>query len=388
MNPIYFDNAATSFPKPDAVYTSVYNCMQVYGGNPGRSGHKMSIQAGQMVFKTRKALAEFFGVKNSMRVIFTLNATEALNMAIIGLAHKGSHFITTSMEHNSTLRPLHELQKKGLINYTIVNASAEGLIDPAKILASIQTNTRAVIINHASNVTGTIQPILEIGKLCRKNNIILIADCAQSAGTVPIHIAESNIDILCLTGHKGLLGPRGTGAMILSDEFDEQELTPLKFGGTGSLSDRIDHPDFLPDKFECGTLNVPGIAGLYEGVNFISNFPGGIAAISDTKNSFSRNFITQAKNQIKGFTCYSDENMRNPGVVSFNMEGISASEITQWLSEKHNIMSRQGLHCAPVAHKTIGTFPQGTVRFSFGIFNTFSEIKQSISALSHLVNEK
>lgn len=362
--------------------------MQIYGGNPGRSGHKMSIEAGQLVFKTRKALADFFGVNNPVRVILTLNATESLNMAIIGLAHKGSHFITTSMEHNSTLRPLQELKKKGIINYTIVEASANGLIDPAKILASIQPNTRAVVLNHASNVTGTIQPILEIGKLCRKNNLIFIADCAQSAGTVPINIAEANIDILCLTGHKGLLGPRGTGAMILAAEFDEQELTALKFGGTGSFSDRIDHPDFLPDKFESGTLNVPGIAGLYEGIKFISDFPGGTREISRIKNNFSRKFILDAKAKIEGFTSYSDLNICNSGVVSFNIAGFSASKITQLLSEKYNIMSRQGLHCAPVAHKTIGTFPQGTVRFSFGLFNTYAEIDRSISALSRIVRKK
>ncbi len=384
---IYLDNAATSFPKPETVHQAVLDAMKERGGNPGRSGHAMSIQAGQVVYKSRKLLADFFEVKNPMNVVFTSNATDALNLAILGTAQQGDHFITSSLEHNSTIRPLNFLQKNKVIDLTILSSSNNGLIDPEELRKKIRKDTKAVVINHASNVTGMIQPLLEISRLCREKETLLIADCAQSAGIIPINLKNTPVDILCAAGHKSMLGPRGTGFMILRDGFPIKDLRPSTFGGTGSLSDKIEQPDFLPDKYESGTLNVPGIAGLAAGVEYLNNFAGGMKAISEFKKKLRQKFCRQIM-ELDGCTNFSDPDKDNTGIISFNIEGFSASRITQVLSDKYGIMTRQGLHCAPLAHQTIGTFPEGTVRISFGLFTQASELDITLSALREIIEDK
>lgn len=381
---IYFDNAATSFPKPKCVTDAVLNYMTQIGANPGRSGHKLSIEAGQIVFKARKSIATLFGLKNSMQIIFTSNATEALNLAIKGILQEGDHAITTSMEHNSTIRPLHELEKETLISLSIVQADKTGILDPDKIRKAITVKTKAVILNHASNVVGCIQPIREIGTLCKENGVIFIVDCAQSAGVVPIDINRDNIDILAFAGHKGLYGPTGTGGMVIADGFDFKKIKPLKYGGTGSLSNKIDQPDFLPDRFESGTLNVAGLSGLLAGSEYIQKKTGGIEAILSHKSKLQNYFIQQAEMFVQDFICYSSSNLPSAGVVAFRLNKFSISDTVQILSDKYGIMCRQGLHCSPLAHQTIGTFPEGTLRFGFGIFNTKEEIDTAVQALKSI----
>ena len=381
---IYFDNAATSFPKPDCVTDAVVHYLTQIGANPGRSGHKLAIEAGQIVFKTRKSIAALFGVKNPMHVIFTSNATEALNTAIKGVLQKGDHAVTSSMEHNSTIRPLHEMEKEGTISLSIIQANKIGILDHEKIRKAITAKTKAVVINHASNVIGCIQPIREIGKICRENEVIFIVDCAQSAGVVPIDIDQDNIDILAFAGHKGLYGPTGTGGMVIADGFDFKRIKPLKYGGTGSLSDKIDQPDFLPDRFESGTLNVVGLSGLLSGSEYIQLRDGGIERILEHKTELQNYFIQQAKMIVPNFSCYSSSNFPSTGVVAFMITNISISETAQILSDKYGIMCRQGLHCSPLAHQSIGTFPEGTLRFGFSIFNKKEEIDFAVQALKFI----
>ncbi|MDA3814224.1 MAG: aminotransferase class V-fold PLP-dependent enzyme [Candidatus Cloacimonetes bacterium] len=381
---IYFDNAATSFPKPDCVTTAVVHYLTQIGANPGRSGHKLAIEAGQIVFKTRKSIAALFGLKNPMHVIFTSNATEALNTAIKGVLQKGDHVVTSSMEHNSTIRPLHEMEKEGIISLSIIKADKIGILDPEKIRKAITAKTKAVVINHASNVIGCIQPIREIGKICRENGVIFIVDCAQSAGVVPINIDQDNIDILAFAGHKGLYGPTGTGGMVIADGFDFKKIKPLKYGGTGSLSDKIEQPDFLPDRFESGTLNVAGLSGLLAGSEYIQNRDGGIRGILEHKIELQNYFIQQAEMLIKDFCCYSSFQLPSTGVVAFSINNFSVSETAQILSDKYGIMCRQGLHCSTLAHQTIGTFPAGTLRFGFSIFNKKEELDLAVQALKSI----
>lgn len=381
-NLIYFDNSATSFPKPPAVIDAVVDYMTNVGANPGRAGHTKAMEAGKIVFEARKTLSEFFRVKSPMNVIFGSNATDSLNLAIKGVSCAGSHVIISSMEHNSVIRPLKRLENDGIAEFTVLQGNEYGIISEEELESAKRNNTKAVIINHMSNVTGVVQPVADIGKWCRKNNIIFILDCAQSAGIIPLDLKADNIDMIAFAGHKGLYGPTGTGGIIISDSFDIKKMSPLKEGGTGSMSDKIVQPNFLPDMYESGTLNVAGIAGLAKGVDFLKNFPGGSEAVADHKKELQKYFIEKASKKIEGFKSYS--NPDGLGVVSFTIEGIPVSEITQKLSDDYNIMSRQGLHCSPLAHQRIGTFPEGTVRFSFSVFNTPAEVKFAVMALKKI----
>jgi cysteine desulfurase / selenocysteine lyase len=376
---IYFDNSATSFPKPPAVIEAVVDYMTKIGANPGRAGHKKAIEAGEIVFRTRKVLAEFFKISSPMNVIFGLNATDALNLAIKGVLCPGDHVITSSLEHNSVIRPLKRLEEDGIISLTVLDGDERGLISVPEIEKMIRPETKALILNHMSNVTGSVQPVREIGAYCRSKKIIFVLDCAQSAGIIPIDLKSDNIDMICFAGHKGLYGPTGTGGMVISDSYDVKKMKPHKEGGTGSMSDKIFQPNFLPDMYESGTLNVAGIAGLCKGVEFLKNFPGGFETISVHKKELQKYFIEKASKKVEGFKSFSSPEAL--GVASFTIDGISVSEITQKLSDQFNIMSRQGLHCSPMTHKKIGTFPEGTVRFSFGVFNTAEEVKMAVSAL-------
>ncbi|MCX7679887.1 MAG: aminotransferase class V-fold PLP-dependent enzyme [Spirochaetes bacterium] len=380
-NLIYFDNAATSFPKPPTVMEEMMKFMKSIGGNPSRSAHSMSVEASNIVFEARTKLAELFGVKNPMRVIMCFNATDALNLAIQGLLTEGDHAIMTSMEHNSVARPLKELEKRNKIKITVVKASNKGIVASEDIARAIIDTTKLVVVNHGSNVFGVVQQIEEIGKVCRTANVPLLVDASQTAGVIPIDVGSDNIDLLAFTGHKALGGPPGTGGLIISDNFDHSTLRPLRFGGTGSYSDKTYQPTFIPDMFESGTLNTVGIAGLLGGIDFLEKY-GGIQKVYAHKKKLTKYFYNAARDNIRKIKFYIEPEICETGVVSFNIEGMEPSLVAQKLSDEYGIMARAGLHCAPMAHQTMGTFPRGTLRFSFGIFNTEKEIDRAVDALA------
>lgn len=375
---IYMDNAATSWPKPHGVYKAVDKCMKKYGANPGRSGHKMAIEAGNIVLYTRENLGKLFNVSDPFQIIFTCNATDSLNLAIKGTLKEGDHVITTSMEHNSVVRPLKELEKAG-VKITFVKANQEGIIDPEDIKKAIKSNTRLIISTHASNVTGTIMPIEHIGTIAKEYGISFLVDAAQTAGLLPIDLARLPIDMLAFPGHKSLLGPQGTGGLYIRDGLS---LDPLRQGGTGSQSESLIQPIFMPDRYESGTINTPGIAGLGAGIDYI--LTKGQKDILIHERMLLQMFLDGLAT-IQGVTIYGPKDInRRAGVVSINIGGKDSSEMVNLLDERYNIATRGGLHCAPLAHNTIGTLKQGTVRFSIGPFTTKREIKKCINAIYQL----
>lgn len=375
---IYMDNAATSWPKPHGVYKAVDKCMKKYGANPGRSGHKMAIEAGNIVLYTRENLGKLFNVSDPFQIIFTCNATDSLNLAIKGTLKEGDHVITTSMEHNSVVRPLKELEKAG-VKITFVKANQEGIIDPEDIKKAIKSNTRLIISTHASNVTGTIMPIEHIGTIAKEYGISFLVDAAQTAGLLPIDLARLPIDMLAFPGHKSLLGPQGTGGLYIRDGLS---LDPLRQGGTGSQSESLIQPIFMPDRYESGTINTPGIAGLGAGIDYI--LTKGQKNILIHERMLLQMFLDGLAT-IQGVTIYGPKDInRRAGVVSINIGGRDSSEMANLLDERYNIATRGGLHCAPLAHNTIGTLKQGTVRFSIGPFTAKREIKKCINAIYQL----
>jgi len=375
------DNAATTWPKPPEVVDAVVRCMKKYGANPGRSGHKMAVQAGQILLYTREMLCELFNVRDPFQIIFTYNCTDALNLAIKGSVLPGDHVITTSMEHNAVIRPLKEMEKQGL-ELTVVQARPDGIVEPDDIKKAIKSNTRLIVTTHASNVTGTIMPVEEIGKIARSYGVPYLVDAAQTAGVLPIDLAKLPIDLMAFPGHKGLLGPQGTGGLYI---YPGIKLRSIREGGTGSQSESIYQPDFLPDKYESGTMNTPGIAGLGAGVKEILKF--GQKKIYSHEKKLGK-FFLEALSHLKKIRIYgsSDPNMRT-GVISINIDNKDSSEMCNLLDERYSIAVRGGLHCAPLAHKTIGTFHQGTIRFSYGVFNNLDEVKSCIRALEELSRE-
>ncbi|OGW01913.1 MAG: hypothetical protein A3D20_07130 [Nitrospinae bacterium RIFCSPHIGHO2_02_FULL_39_82] len=379
---IYLDNAATSFPKPETVYRAVNDTLQKYGSSPGRGGHKMSMQTERIIFEARERITSFFNIPFSSNVIFTFNVTMGINLALKGILKAGDHVITSSMEHNAVMRPLKRLENEG-VSKTVVKCSKEGFLNPKDIEKEIKPNTKMIVITHASNVTGTILPIREVGEIARKNGIIFFVDAAQSAGLLPIDVQKDNIDILGCTGHKSLFGPQGTGFLYIKDGLD---VKPLIEGGTGSNSESDEMPDFLPDKFQAGTLNTPGIAGLGAGIEFIQN--EGLEKIRDKELHLATEILNGLK-KIKGVTLYGPSNsMDRVSVISFNIDGKDPAEVGNILNEKYDIMSRVGLHCSPNAHRTIGTFPEGTVRVSVGYFNTEDDIDKLIKAVRDIRDSK
>ncbi len=381
--PIYFDNAATTFPKPREVVDAVVDYMTRVGGNPGRSGHQLSVDAGEIVFSAREAVASLFGVTNPMRVIFCSNATDALNLAIQGMLRDGGHAVTTAMEHNSTIRPLRELERRCGIEVTVVPCPG-GVADPAEFERALRPDTKLAVVNHASNAFGIMQSLRELGETCRRNKVVLLADCAQTAGVIPIDMKSDPVDILAFAGHKGLYGPTGTGGLLLSERFDHGRMKPLKYGGTGSNSDSVYQPEFLPDIYESGTLNTAGLSGLCAGTNYILSLQGGVRGIQLHEKELAAYFLARAGERVRGFNSPASAALVETGVVSFNIEGKEPSDVAYHLSDPYNIMCRAGLHCAPMAHETMGTFPGGTVRFSFGVFNTKEEIDYAVSALEEI----
>lgn len=380
---IYLDNTATSFPKPKEVIEAMVNFMENIGANPGRSGHRLSIEAGRIVLNARENVAKIFNCKDRMRVIFGLNATEGLNLGIRGILKKGEHVITSSMEHNSVMRILRELEEKG-VELTVIQCSKQGFLNIEDVNNAIKKNTKLIVLNHASNVIGTILPIKEVGKIAIENEVLFMVDTAQTAGCIPIDMEKDNIDLLAFTGHKSLFGPQGTGGLVIGENVDTKELTPLKAGGTGSKSEFEEQPEFLPDKYESGTMNTVGLAGLSAGIKFVLNET--VEKIHKKEMKLTKKFIEGA-NEIDGITLYgSMDSKKQTSTISFNLKGISPSEAGFILDEEYDIMCRVGLHCAPSAHKTIGTFPNGTIRFGIGYFIREKDVDFTIEALKKMVN--
>jgi cysteine desulfurase / selenocysteine lyase len=380
MNHIYFDNAATSWPKPPGMIEAMTRYNENIGANPGRSGHRLSIEAARTIYEAREAMAELIGAPDPLSVIFTKNGTEAINCALFGLLKPGDHVIASSMEHNSVMRPLRFLEQQG-VKLSFAPCSPAGEIDPGDVKKMIGRTTRAIVATHASNVTGTVFPMEALGRIGREENVLLVVDAAQTAGNIPFDVVKMDVDILCFTGHKSLLGPQGTGGFYVRKGVEER-LTPLMRGGTGSASEHEEQPDFLPDKFESGTPNGIGLAGLCAGVRFVMDM--GVDRIREKEASLTRQF-TEGLRGIEGVTIYGSHDTReHTSVVSFSVRGASSSDIAFALDEQFGIMCRPGLHCAPAAHRTIGTFPQGTVRFGFGVFNTEAEVEQGVEAVAHL----
>jgi len=377
---IYFDNAATSWPKPEETLRAMEHYLRKIGGNPGRSGHRLSLEAARIVMDARDAVAELFGIEDALQVVFTKNATEALNLAIRGLLHPGDHVITSSMEHNSVMRPLRTLEKEG-VDLTVLPCSPSGELDPADLSRAIRPNTRAIYLTSASNVTGTLMPLAEVGRIARENGLIFCVDAAQAGGSFPLNVAELGVDLLAFTGHKALYGPQGTGGLYIRKGL-ENRIRPLMAGGTGSRSEFEEQPDFLPDKFESGTPNAVGLAGLEAGVRFVLGL--GVAQIRAQEIQLTGLLLDGLKT-IPGVTLFGPETpSERIAVVSFTIEDLSPAEISLALDEEDNIMSRPGLHCAPSAHRTIGTFPVGTTRFSLGAFNTVKQVHTTLEAVGRL----
>ncbi|MBS3919514.1 MAG: aminotransferase class V-fold PLP-dependent enzyme [Deltaproteobacteria bacterium] len=382
---IYFDNAATSWPKPPEVKEAMVRFMDEIGANPGRSGHLLSIEAARIIYEAREALSTLFNVKDPSRIVFTLNATESINLALKGMLRPGDHIVTSSMEHNSVMRPLRHLEKKG-IALSVVPCFQDGTLDPKELEKQVQPATKMIILNHASNVTGTLLPIREVGRIARERHLLFLVDAAQTAGAYPIDVEKDGVDLLAFTGHKSLYGPQGTGGLVIGENVNIQDLTPLKHGGTGSRSEFEEQPDFLPDRFESGTPNAVGIAGLLAGARFV--LKQGVESIRRHESQLIEKLIEGFKD-IPQITLYGPEETKDRiATLSFNIQNLSPSEVASLLEEEFGILCRPGLHCAPSAHKTIGTFPKGTVRFSLSTFTSDGEVKQSIEAVRHLLHQK
>jgi cysteine desulfurase family protein len=379
---IYLDNAATTYPKPQQVYSAVMNYMTNIGASPGRGGYGNALEGNRVVFRGRESLMNFFSFDKLENVIFTPNITASLNTLIKSIAKEGWHVITTSMEHNSVLRPLSTLQRTKNIELDIIPCNKDGLIDIELFKSKIKTNTKLVVMSHASNVIGTIQPLEKIGEICRKHNIYFIIDTAQTAGVLPLDFYKLNCNALAFTGHKSLLAPPGIGGFLIDDKLNEEAEAFIE-GGTGSLSESIIQPDFLPDKFESGTMNTPAIAGLIEGINFINN--EGVTSIREQEELLCQSFIDSLLN-MNGVELYgfSDAKLRT-STVALNFNQIDNSELSYILDSEYGIMTRPGLHCAPLAHQTIGSFPKGAIRFSFGIFNEQKDINYTIDCLHKIL---
>lgn len=365
---IYLDNAATSFPKPETVYRAVTDAMREVGASPGRGAYRRALEASRLLFEARGAIAELFVIPDAARVIFTHSATEALNLALRGSISAGDHVITTSMEHNSLLRPLYLLRQQG-VELTIVAAAGDGSVDPEDVKRALRPNTRIVAVGHVSNVSGTIQALDPLALVAREAGALFLVDAAQSAGSHPIDVQATGIDLLAVPGHKGLFGPQGTGFLYAAPTV---ALRPLLAGGTGSSSNAEEQPVTMPEGFEAGTHNLPGIAGLKAGVEFV--LAQGPAAIGARERSLV-SLAAERLAAVPGVTLYGPTSpAARGGLLSFNVAGMDPAGLAFLLDRDFDIAVRSGLHCAPQAHRTLGTFPAGTVRISPGWFTTTEEI--------------
>jgi cysteine desulfurase family protein len=376
---VYLDNAATSYPKPESVYRAVDHALREIGASPGRGGYHAAMEATRLVFETRETLAGLFGIRDSSRLVFTSSATEALNLAICGLLRPGEHAVTSTMEHNSVVRPLHLAERRG-VEVTRVTCDRRGFLDPRDVAAVLRSDTRLIALTHCSNVTGTIQPVEEIASLAAGAGVPLLVDVAQSAGLLPIDVSDSGIAILAGPGHKGLMGPPGTGFLYLAEGIDP---APLVVGGTGGFSTDPDQPTEMPARYESGTLNLPGIAGLKAGAEFVLGT--GIDAIRKKEGELV-GLLLDGLAGIAGVILHGPlVGTERGGIVSFTVEGMDPAMIGFTLDREYGICVRTGLHCAPEAHHTIGTFPEGAVRVSPGFFTTEDEIETFLRAMERIV---
>ncbi len=375
---IYLDNGATSFPKPAGMLRVMVECMRDYCGNPGRSGHSMSMRTGEEIYKARKELGKLFHINDCSRIVFTSNTTDALNLGIKGVLESGDHVITTSMEHNSVIRPLVALEQSG-VETTIVRCNEDGTLNPERLKKEIRENTKMIVCTHSSNLTGTIMPIKEIGMIAKDRNLLLLVDAAQSAGVLPIDVNEMNIDLLALPGHKGLLGPMGTGMLYIREDV---KIKPLKEGGTGTNSKELLPFIEFPESFETGTVNAPGIIGLGYSSRYISKF--GIENVRAYEEDLIE-ILDEGLLNMSTVTVYGPWDCRKKtGIVAFNLKNYGCEEVCDRLNTEYGISSRGGYHCAALAHKTIGTYDTGAVRLSVGPFNTRKEMNLAIEAIYHI----
>ena len=383
MKDIYFDNSSTSFPKAPNVGRAMGEFIDNGAFNINRGSYEGAYEAGSAVLDTREMLKDLFNCPNSKNVVFTPSVTYSLNFFIKGFLKPGDHVLVTSVEHNAVMRPLVQMEKLG-VEFDAVPCDEEGGVTADDFRAYIKENTKAIITTHASNVCGTIIPIEEIGALCKEKGLVYAVDTAQTAGILNIDMQKANIDFLAFTGHKGLLGPQGIGGFIASDKL-EGLIDPVISGGTGSLSDSEEIPDFLPDRFESGTLNLPGIIGLHQALVYLKE--AGIDNMRKEKMEITKYFLDQVK-EIDGVKVAGKKTVEGRlGVVSIDFEGFDNSIVSFYLSSKYKIMTRVGMHCAPRAHKTLKTFPQGTVRFSFSHFNTKEEVDVCIDAIKTILSD-
>jgi cysteine desulfurase family protein len=387
---VYFDNAATSWPKPPGVVEAMTHFLEAVGANPGRAAHRQALESGRIVYNTREAVCDLFHASDPLRVVFGKNVTEALNLALRGLLRPGDHVVTSSMEHNSMMRPLRALEcpsgpGSSGVEVTVVGCSSQGELDPADIEAAMQPNTKLVALNHASNVVGTLLPVAAAGAICRDRGALLLVDAAQTGGAYPVDMQTDQIDLLAFTGHKSLGGPMGTGGLIVGERVDETQIDPLIRGGTGSRSEHEVQPDFLPDMCESGTPNVVGLAGLLVGVRWV--LERDVEAIRTHEVALTEALI-EGLQAIPGVAVYGTlDAERQTATVAFNVHRMTPSEMGLRLDDEYGILCRVGLHCAPTAHKTLGTFPEGTVRFGLSAFNTAEEVRLALDAVRQLAKE-
>ncbi len=367
---IYLDNAATSYKKPDGVIRAVCEATYKTSANPGRGGHSLSVFAGEILYNTRSRMAELFNIENPERIAFCKNTTEALNFGIKGVMRRGGHIITTSMEHNSVIRPIKALEKQG-VTHSILQADEKGNIDINRLERMIRRDTRLVVMTHSSNVCGNIYNIERAAEIAHRNNALFMVDAAQSAGSVPID--AKNIDLLAFPGHKGLLGPMGTGGLYVREGV---KIAPIIEGGTGSVSESLTQPDFFPDMLESGTQNVPAIAGLGAAAEFVMK--EGVSTIREYEDGLRARFEEKIRN-IENITIYGSS--KKTAITAFNIAGSDCVEVAQILNDDYAIAVRSGLHCAILAHKSLKTDEIGCVRASFGYFNTPKEVDYAADAI-------
>lgn len=387
MKQIYCDNGSTSFPKAPGLGEAIGRHLDSAGYNINRGGYDGAYSVAGTVLDTRERLCAMFGGEQSRNVILTSGITASVNMILRGLLKRGDHVLVSSMEHNAVARPLLGMEEAG-ISWSAVPCGPWGELNPADMEKALRPETRLVLMLHGSNVCGTLLPIREAGEICRRHGVAFAVDTAQTAGTYPINMKECGIDILAFAGHKGLLGPQGIGGFLVSTELAEQ-MRPLIFGGTGSASDKLTMPELLPDKFEAGTMNLPGIIGLNHALRFIES--EGMAAMREKKTALTKLFLDEISDcagvRVAGVPFVPNRERTGPertAVVSLDFLTIDNAEASYLLEQEYGVMTRCGLHCAPLAHQTLGTFPQGTVRFSFGYFNTEEEIKAAAEAVHRI----
>lgn len=383
MNGVYLDNAATAFPKAPGVVENMSNYLINIGCNVNRGAYNQSFEAENVLFETRELICELFNFDKPENVVFTKNITESLNVLIKGLLKSGDHVIVSSMEHNAVMRPLNSLKTYG-VEYSRVQCNRYGELNLDDVVKSIKPNTKAIIMTHASNVCGTVLDLEKVGNICRDKGLYFIIDAAQTAGFLDINYKELNSDAIAFTGHKSLLGPQGIGGFIISDDL-ASKIEPLVEGGTGSLSDEEIQPQYMPDKFEGGTLNIPGIYGLNASLKYILKEK--VKTIREKELYLLEHFLEGLLNIPELNIVGKSDLLNRTAVVSVDIPDKDNAEVSYELSSKFGIMTRCGLHCAPSAHKTLGTFPRGTIRFSFSHFNTIDDVKYTIDGIYKVLKD-